>query len=61
MIIDCRGVNTLTADDKYFLLNRENLWQHLQIQLSQKAKTFSQSFFLHFQNLASILNIFKKR
>ena len=37
-------VNTLTANDKYSLLNRENLLQHRQIQLSQKQKSFSQFF-----------------
>ena len=34
-------VNTLTADDEYCLLNRDNLFQHLQMQLSQKQKKFS--------------------
>ena len=34
-------VNTLTADDKYSLLNRDNLTQPIQILLSQKQKTFS--------------------
>ena len=39
-------VNTLTADDKFSLLNRGNLLQHVQMQLSQKRKTFSEfSFF----------------
>ena len=37
-------VNTLTADDKYSLLNRGNLTQPIQILLSQKQKTFSQFF-----------------
>ena len=37
-------VNTLTADDKYSLLNRDDLTQPIQILLSQKEKTFS-SFF----------------
>ena len=37
-------VNTLTADDKYSLLNRDNLTQPIQILLSQKQKTFSQFF-----------------
>ena len=45
MIIDCRAVKTLTADDKYCLLNRDNLLQHLEMQLSQKQKTVSQFFF----------------
>ena len=35
-------VNILTADDKYSLLNRDNLRQPIQMQLSQKHKTFSQ-------------------
>ena len=52
-------VNTLTDDDKYSLLYRENLTQAIQILLSQKQKTFSKLFsaflkstlnFAHFQN-----------
>ena len=35
-----KTVNTLTADDKYSLLNRDNLTQPIQIVLSQKEKTF---------------------
>ena len=51
-------VNTLTDDDKYSLLYRDNLTQPIQILLSQKRKTFSQFFsaflkstlnFAHFQ------------
>ena len=34
-------VNTLTDDDKYSLLYRDNLMQPIQILLSQKKKTFS--------------------
>ena len=37
-------VNTLTDDDKYSLLYRDNLTQAIQILLSQKQKTFSQLF-----------------
>ena len=37
-------VNTLTADDKYSLLNRDNLTQSIQTLLSQKQKTFSRIF-----------------
>ena len=37
-------VNTLTANDKYSLLNRDNLTEPVHMQLSQKRKTFSQSF-----------------
>ena len=45
--------NTLTVNDKHFLLNRDNLTQTIQIILSQKRKTFFE-FFLAF--LKSILN-----
>ena len=40
-------VNTLTADDQYSLLNRDNLTQPIRTQLSQKPKAFSE-FFLAF-------------
>ena len=52
-------VNTLTADDKYSLLNRESLTQVIPMELSRKQKTFSEFFsavlqsklsFEHFQN-----------
>ena len=45
-------VNTLTVDEKHYLLTRDNLTQAIQIHLSQKQKTFFQ-FFLAF--LKSIL------
>ena len=37
-------VNTLSEDDKYCLLYRDNLTQPIQILLSQKQKTFFQFF-----------------
>ena len=46
-------VNALTADDKHYLPNRDNLTQPIQMQLSQKQKTFSGLFFA---NLKPILN-----
>ena len=46
-------VNTLTVNDKHYLLNRDNLTEPIQIQLSQKKKTFSEIFFAF---LKSILN-----
>ena len=46
-------VNTLPANEKYYLLNRDNLAQPIQMQLSQKQKTFSQ---FPFAFLKSILN-----
>ena len=45
MLVPCKilglFVNTLTDDDKYSLLFRDNLTQQIQILLSQKPKTFS--------------------
>ena len=38
-------VNTLTVDEKHYMLNRDKLTQPIQIQLSQKQKTFSQFFY----------------
>ena len=37
-------VDTLTADDKYYLRNTGNLPQPVQMQLSKKQKTFSEFF-----------------
>ena len=63
-------VNTLTDDDKYSLLYRDNLTQPIQILLSQKQKTFSEflSAFLkstlnfeHFQKKMTVMaDIFPK-
>ena len=57
MIVLCKFlrllVKTLTDDEKYSLLHRENLTQPIQILLSQKRKTFS-GFFSAF--LKSTLN-----
>ena len=46
-------LNTLTVNDKHYLLNRDNLTQQIQIQLSEKQKTFLDFFFAF---LKSILN-----
>ena len=63
-------VNTLTDDDKYCLLYRDNLTQPIEILLSQKQQTFSQFFspflksilnFKHFQEkMTLIANVFPK-
>ena len=37
-------VKTLTPNDKYSLLNRDNLTQPIQILVSQKQKSFSEFF-----------------
>ena len=46
-------LNILTVNDKQYLLNKDNLMQPIQMQLSQKQKTFSEFFFAF---LKSILN-----
>ena len=52
-------VNILTADDKCFLLNRDNLRKPIQMQLSEQERKFPEFFcailistinFEHFQN-----------
>ena len=48
-------VNTLTVEEKHYLLNRNNLTQTIQIKLSRKEKSFSE-FFFFFAFLKSILN-----
>ena len=48
-------VNTVTVDEKHYLLNGDNLLHPIQIQLSQKQKTFS-PFFFFFAILKFILN-----
>ena len=53
-------VNTLAANEKYSVLNRDNLTTQIKMQLSQKNKLFLR-LFLHFSNLAQILNILKKK
>ena len=42
-------VNTLSADEKYSVLNRDSLTQPIQMQLSEKQKTFSWYFFAIFK------------
>ena len=37
-------VNTLTADDKHYLLNRDNLTTPIQMQLYQKQQSFLEFF-----------------
>ena len=53
-------VNTLTADDKHYLLNRENLAQRIQMQLSQKQKTFSEFFFGFLKSILNFKHLPKK-
>ena len=53
-------VNTLTADDKYSLPNRDNLTQPIRTQLSQKQKPFYE-FLLEFWKCALNLKHFQKK
>ena len=53
-------VNTLTADDKYSPLNRENLTQPIRTNLSQKQEAFPQ-FFLPFSKSTLNFEHFQKK
>ena len=53
-------LTTLTDDDKYCLLYRDNLTQTIQILLSQKQKTFSQ-FFSPFLKSTLNFELFQKK
>ena len=53
-------VNTLSADGKYSLLNRDNLGEPIRTQLSQKQKPFYQ-LFLKFSKSALNLKYFQKK
>ena len=53
-------VNTLTLDDKNYLLKRDNLTQPIQIQLSQKQKTFSEFFFAFSKSILNFKHLPKK-
>ena len=74
MLVLCKNlglfVNTLSDDEKYCLLYRDNLMQPIQIHLSQKRKIFSDFFsaflkpplnFEHFQKkMTLIADVFPK-
>ena len=53
-------VNTLTVDERHYLLNRDNLTQPIQIQLSKKQKTFSQISFAFLNSLLNFKHFRKK-
>ena len=44
-------VNTLTVDEKHYLLKRDDLTQPIQIQLSQKEKSFDVFFFAFLKSI----------
>ena len=53
-------VNTLTADDKHYLLHRDNLAQPIHIQFSQKQKIFSQFYFAFLKSLLNFRHLQKR-
>ena len=44
-------VKTLTVDEKHYLLKTDDLTQRIQIQLSQKANSFSVFFFAFLKSI----------
>ena len=48
--------NTLTADDKYCLFNKDNLTERIQME-SSKIENKNPNPFVHVRNLDQILNI----
>ena len=53
-------VNTLTVDEKYYLLNRDNLTQPIQMQLSEKQKNFLNFFFAFLKSILNFKHLPKK-
>ena len=53
-------VHTLAVNDKQYLLNRDNLAQPIQLELSQKQKTFSQFVFSFLKSLLNYKHSSKK-
>ena len=53
-------VNTLTADDKHYLVNRDNLTLPLWMQLSKNEKTFSQFIFAFLKFILNFKHFPKK-
>ena len=53
-------VNTLTVNDKHYVFNRDNLPQPIQMQLSQKQKTFSEFFFAFLKSILNFKHLPKK-
>ena len=53
-------VNTLTVNEKHYLLTRDSLTQTIQMQLSEKQKTFSEFFFEFLKSILSFKHLPKK-
>ena len=54
-------LNTLTVNDKHYLLNRDNLTQRIKIQLCEKAETFSECFFAFLKCILNFKHLQKKK
>ena len=54
-------VKTLTADDKHYLLNRENLAQPIQIQLSENKKSSMNFGFAFLKSVLNFKHLSKKK
>ena len=52
--------NTLTVNDKHYLLNRDNLTEPILMQLSEKQKKFSQFSFPFLKSILSFKHFPKK-
>ena len=55
-----RFLNTLTADDKYSLISRDNWMQTIQTHLSQKQNIFSEFFSAFFESALNFDHFEKK-
>ena len=53
-------VYTLTVNEKRYMLNRDNLTQQIQMQLSEKQKTFSEFFFAFLKSILNFKHLPKK-
>ena len=50
-------VHILTVDEKHYLLNRDNLTQAIQMELSQKQKTFSEFLFVFSKSMLNFKDL----
>ena len=55
-----KAVNTLAVNDEHYLLNRDSLTQPIQMQLSEKQKTFSEFFFAFLKSILNFKHLPKK-
>ena len=53
-------VSTWTVNDKHYLLQRDNLTQPIQIELSQKQRIFSEFFFTFLKSISNLKHVPKK-